>query len=97
MNNGSKEKEIMEFLHRHVFDPILNSPDSSKSVKSGVHLTIGRMNRLSAEKMVHYFWSALATDNAIQFSKRLKDEEQPRFEDVFEEFRDRFNEQWLKS
>jgi len=39
----------------------------------------------------------LATDNAIQFSKRLKDEGQPRFEDVFEEFRDRFNEKWLKS
>lgn len=93
----SKEKEIMDFLHKKVFDPILNSPSSSNSVKNGVNLTIGRMSRLTADKMIHYFWSALATDNAIQFSKRLKDEEQPRFEDVFEEFRDRFNEQWLKS
>jgi len=97
MSRTDKEKEILDFLHQRVFNPILDSPTSSSNTKSGVRLTIARMNKLTAERMIHYFWSALATDNAIQFSKRLKDEEQPRFEDVFEEFRDRFNEQWLKS
>lgn len=92
----TKEEELMTFLHEKVFDPILNSKEASASVKSGVNLTIGRMNRLSAEKMVHYFWSALATDNAISFSKKMKEEGLPRFEDVLEEFRDRFNDAWLR-
>ena len=55
------------------------------------------MNQLSAEKMVQYFWSALATENAITFSKLLKAEGMPRFEDVMEDFRDRFNDRWLRS
>ena len=44
-----------------------------------------------------YFWSALATENAITFSKLLKAEGMPRFEDVMEDFRDRFNDRWLRS
>lgn len=91
----TKEQELMAFLHEKVFDPILNSPDTPADIKSGVNLTIGRMNRLSAEKMIQYYWSALSTDNAILFSKKMKSENLPRFEDVLEEFRDRFNENWL--
>ncbi|NLJ57215.1 MAG: hypothetical protein GX339_00030 [Tissierellia bacterium] len=93
----TKEQELMEYLHEKVFDPILNSPTASSQIKSGVNLTIGRMNRLSAEKMVQYFWSALATDNAIRFSKKMKNEGLKRFEDVMEEFRDKFNDEWLRS
>lgn len=91
----SKEEELMNFLHERVFDPILNSEEAPANIKAGVNLTIGRMNKLSAEKMVHYFWSALATDNAISFSKKMKAEGLPRFEDVLEEFRDRFNSAWI--
>jgi len=39
-----KNNEIMDFLHENVFDPILNSPNASKSLKQGVSLTIMRMN-----------------------------------------------------
>ena len=46
--------------------------------------------------MVHYFWSALATENAITFSKYMKAEGLTRFEDVMEEFRDRFNDKWIR-
>ena len=93
----TKEQELMEYLHEKVFDPILNSPTASSQIKSGINLTIGRMNRLSAEKMVQYFWSALATDNAIRFSKKMKNEGLKRFEDVMEGFRDKFNDEWLRS
>ncbi len=93
----TKEEELMNFLHEKVFDPILSSKEAPANIKSGVNLTIGRMNRLSAEKMIQYFWSALATDNAISFSKKIKAEGLPRFEDVLEEFRDRFNDAWLRS
>lgn len=92
----TKEQELMKFLHHKVFDPILASKTASPKIKSGVNLTIGRMNRLSAEKMVQYFWSALATENAIIFSKHLKNEGLIRFEDVMEEFRDKFNDSWLR-
>jgi hypothetical protein len=93
----TKEQEIMEFLHQRVFDLVLNSPNASSKIKSGVNLTIGRMNRLNAEKMVQYFWSALATENAIEFSKHMKAEGLTRFEDVMEEFRDKFNDAWIRS
>ena len=92
----TKGEELMAFLHEKVFESIWDSKKVPANIKSGVNLTIGRMNRLSADKMVQYFWSALATDNAITFSKKMKDEGLPRFEDVFEEFRDRFNEEWLR-
>ena len=48
----TKEEEVMEFLHQRVFDPILNSKKVPANLKRGVNLTIGRMNRLSAAKMV---------------------------------------------
>lgn len=92
----TKEQELMQFLHEKVFDPILNSNEASQNLKSGVNLTIGRMNQLSADKMVQYFWSTLATDNSIEFSKKIKSEGFPRFEDVLEEFRDKFNDEWIK-
>ncbi len=92
----TKEQELMSFLHDKVFDPILNSKSATKNVKSGVNLTIARMNKLNAEKMVQYFWSALATENAIGFSKKLKEEHFTRFEDILEEFREHFNDTWLK-
>jgi len=92
----TKEQELMQYLHNKVFDPILNSTTVSSKIKSGVNLTIARMNRLSAEKMVQYFWSALATENAITFSKHMKAEGVTRFEDVMEEFRDKFNDSWIR-
>ena len=91
----SKEKELMTFLRERVFDPILDSKDAPGNIKSGIHLTIARMNRLDAAGMRQYYWSALAKDNSIQFSKNLKRLGLPRFEDVLEDFRDKFNDSWL--
>lgn len=86
----------MDFLHERVFDPILNSTTATSKIKRGVNLTVARMSRLNSEKMVQYFWSAIATDNAITFSKHMKAEGVTRFEDVMEEFRDKFNDRWLR-
>lgn len=92
----TKEQELMNILHEKVFDPILSNPKASGKIKSGVNLTIARMNKLTADKMVQYFWSALATENAIEFSKHLKEEGLVRFEDVMENFRDKFNDTWIR-
>ncbi len=92
----TKEGQLMNFLHEKVFDPILDSKTVPPNIKKGTNLTIVRMRRLSDEKMVQYFWSALATENAINFSKHLKSEGLTRFEDVMEEFREIFNDNWLR-
>lgn len=92
-----KQLEIMDFLHERVFDPILNS-DAPKQIKSGVNLTVGRMEKQKdAAGMVIYFWSAIAgKGNAIEFSDKLKNAGYVRFEEVFEDFRERFTDAWLK-
>jgi hypothetical protein len=51
-----KEEEIMAFLHLKVFDPVLNSPTASRNIKSGVNLTIARLQERDAVGMLSYFW-----------------------------------------
>ncbi len=93
-----KEKEIMDFLHLNVFDPILNSPDASESLKKGSRYTIMRMESRNALKMVQYYWSAIVgTERSTKFARQMRDEGFTRFEEVIDEFRSRFNDQWLKS
>ncbi len=44
----SKDQELMDFLHEHVFDPILTSPSASQQLKHGVNLTMMRLNQRDA-------------------------------------------------
>ena len=93
----TKEQEIMAYLHEHVFNPVLDSPNASKKLKAGANLTIVRMNQRNAVGMLEYFWSAIAgTERSIGFAKRLKDEGFVRFEEVLEDFRMKFNDVWLR-
>ena len=92
----SKEQEIMAFLHERVFDPILSSPDAPIGLKRGVNLTIGRMNRLPAAKMIQYYWSAISSEHSARFGDGVHQEGFTRFEDVKDEFAARFNDEWLK-
>ncbi len=92
-----KQIEIMDFLHEKVFDPILAS-SASNPIKQGVRYTINKMEgQKDAKGMVQYFWSAIAgKGNAIEFSDKLKDAGHVRFEEIFEEFRERFTDAWLR-
>ena len=92
-----KQNEMMDFLNERVFNPILTST-ASNQIKQGVWLTIMRLeNQKDAIGMVQYFWSAIAgKGNAIQFSDKLQEAEHIRFEDVLEEFRERFIDAWLR-
>lgn len=45
---GRKEQEIMTFLHRRIFEPILASPQASEALKQGVRYTIMRMEQRDA-------------------------------------------------
>ena len=93
----SKEQEIMAFLHDRVFDPVINSVNAPVGLKRGVNLTIGRMNRLSAPKMIQYFWSAISSSHSSQFAERMRQEGFTCFEDVQEEFAQRFHDDWLNA
>lgn len=94
---GAKEQEIMDFLHERIFDPILNASNASPSLKQGVRLTIMRMEQRDAAGMVHYYWSAIiGTERSIGFAARMRQEGFTRFEEALEEFRVRFDNDFLR-
>ena len=94
----TKEQEILLFLQHTVFDPILNSSTASKELKQGVRLTIVRMNQRDASGMIRYYWSAIiGTERSVGFARRMRQEGFTRFEEIIDEFRDRFNDEWLDS
>ncbi|MBV8889055.1 MAG: hypothetical protein JO267_10205 [Alphaproteobacteria bacterium] len=94
---GHKEQEVMDFLHSRVFDSVLHSPRASKELKSGVRLTIVRMEQRDARKMVQYFWSAIkGTERSIGFAERMRREGFRRFEEALEEFRTKFDDRFLR-
>lgn len=98
MTLDGKQQAIMDFLHSRIFDPILQSPQASNELKSGVRLTINRMERLSAAKMIQYYWSAIiGTERSIGFAARMRQEGFTRFEEALEEFRVRFDDNFLRS
>ena len=71
----TKEEELLAFLHEHVFDPILNSPDASRPLKSGVRLTITRMQQRDTAGMVQYYWSAIiGTERSTSFARQMREE-----------------------
>jgi predicted glycosyl hydrolase (DUF1957 family) len=92
----TKEDEIMNFLDERVFNPILDSSKASNKLKKGVRYTIMRMRQRDAVGMVSYFWSAIiGTKKSIGFAEKMREEGFTRFEEVFEEFRVRFDNEWL--
>ena len=94
---AQKKQEVLQFLHEHVFDPILDSPKASTKLKRGVRLTIVRMNERDSAGVVHYYWSAvIGTERSTEFARQMRSEGFTRFEEVIDEFRDRFNDKWLR-
>lgn len=49
------------------------------------------------KRWFNIFGPPLPQINAIKFSKKMKAEGLTRFEDVMEEFRDKFNDEWLRT
>lgn len=93
-----KEAELMKFLEERVFNPILQSTTASRGLKNGVRLTMMRMNRRDAAGMVAYYWSAVVgTERSTSFARQMRKEKFTRFEECIDEFRDRFDDAWVKS
>lgn len=93
-----KKQEILDFLHEQVFDPILESSLASSTLKRGVNYTIMRLERRDAPGIIQYYWSAISgTENSTRFARLMRLEGFTRFEEVIDDFRDRFNDEWLRS
>lgn len=95
---AEKKIEILNFLHQHVFNTILDSPVASSELKQGVRLTIMRMNERDCGGIVHYFWSAVVgTERSTKFARQMREQGFVRFEEIIEPFRNRFNDKWIRS
>lgn len=95
--DGPREREIMDFLREHVFDPVLASSQASADLKQGVRYTIMRLEELDAAGMIHYYWSAIVgTERSIGFAALMRREGFGRFEEAIDEFRARFNDHFLR-
>jgi len=94
----SKETQILNYLMINVFNPILDSENATSALKHGVRLTISRLKLRNAAGMISYYWSAIiGTEKSTRFSKQMKKEGFVRFEELIEEFREKFDDKWLKS
>jgi len=93
-----KRQQIMNFLQNTVFEPILNSQTASETLKKGVRDTIMRMNAHDAYGMRNYYWSAIiGTEGDADFAIKMRQEGFTRFEEGIDDFRDRFNDDWLRT
>jgi predicted glycosyl hydrolase (DUF1957 family) len=94
----TKREQIMNFLHETVFDPILNSQTASEALKKGVRDTILRMNVHDAYGMRNYYWSAIiGTERNADFAVKMRQEGFTQFEEGIDDFRNQFNDDWLKT
>ena len=74
-----------------MFDPILNVPRACEQLKRGRRLTMILMLQRDAAGMIQYFWSAIiGTERSIGFFAQMEREGFDLFEEVYEEFRNRF-------
>ncbi len=87
-----RKADVLGFLHENVFDPILNSPNASSELKQGVRLTIMRMKERDSAGIVSYYWSAIVgTEKSEKFARQMRQEGFTRFEEIIDDFRDRFS------
>jgi hypothetical protein len=94
---GPKEKQIMDFLHDRVFDPILVSAKASAKLKKGVRYTIMQLTERDAAGMIQYYWSAIVgTERSVGFAALMRKEGFGRFEEAIDEFRTHFHDQFLR-
>ncbi len=93
----NKEQEIMRFLNKNVFDPVMNSDKASQKLKIGVRQTKTKLRHQDAMGMLRFFWASISgTSRSRSFAAQMKKEGFNRFEEVMIEFRDKFNEEWIR-
>lgn len=99
MTEAQKREEIMNYFNETIFEPAIrySQENNIKEIAQGARYTRMRMQQLDAVGMIHYFWAAVqGTDKSIAFSELLRDNQVLRFEDILEDVRVRFNNDYLR-
>ena len=92
-------QEIDNYFNARLFEPTIKyaTDNKIKEIAQGARYTRMRMSQLDSKKKLQYFWSAIqGTEKSIKFSKLLKDNGVLRFEDILEEVREKFNDEYFK-
>ena len=92
-------QEMDNYFNTKLFEPTIKyaTDNNIKEIAQGARYTRMRMSQLDSKKKLQYFWSAIqGTEKSIKFSKLLKDNGVLRFEDILEEVREKFNDEYFK-
>ena len=92
-------QEMNNYFDEKIFEPAIKyaKDNNIKEIAQGARYTRMRMNQLDSKKKLQYFWSAIqGTEKSIEFSKLLKSNGVLRFEDILEEVRIKFNDEYFK-
>lgn len=100
MTETQKCNEIMNYFDEKIFNPAISyaKQNRNSTILKGINITRARMNMLPSIKKIQFFWSAITgTERSIRFSDIMKENSISRFEDVLEEVRIKFNDEYFKS
>ena len=99
MTEPQRCQEMDNYFNAKLFEPTIKyaTDNNIKEIAQGARYTRMRMSQLDSKKKLQYFWSAIqGTEKSIKFSKLLKDNGVLRFEDILEEVREKFNNEYFK-
>ena len=99
MTEPQRCQEMDNYFNARLFEPTIKyaTDNNIKEIAQGARYTRMRMSQLDSKKKLQYFWSAIqGTEKSIKFSKLLKDNGVLRFEDILEEVREKFNDEYFK-
>ena len=94
----NKKDELLDFLQKELFDPIINSPYASSELKYDFMTTLETLKNFSAEGILLYFWNMMASDEVqMIFSNRLIEEGFDNYTSLVNTFKNHFTYEWLLS
>ena len=99
MTEPQRCQEMDNYFNARLFEPTIKyaTDNNIKEIAQGARYTRMRMSQLDSKKKLQYFWSAIqGTEKSIKFSKLLKDPGVLRLEDILEEVREKFNDEYFK-
>lgn len=92
----NKKQELLNFLQKELFNPIIDSPFISSELKYDFLSILETIKNFSAEGILLYVWNMMANDEVqMIFSNRLMDEGFYNYSDLLDTFKNHFTYEWL--
>lgn len=100
MTDAERKEDMLNYFNERIFEPAIKFSKESgiREIAQGCRYTKMRMSQLEPVSMLGYFWSAIqGTDKSIRFADLLKQHGVLRFEDILEDVRVRFNDEYFRN